>query len=136
MKRFPASLGLAAAAALATLSAPALAKDNLADRAKEIAEQANDVQAQAGALANDAANADAARDADARAARGDRDDVNDADGNGARKDRDGDHDGGFPWGLLGLLGLAGLAGLKRNDHHHHDDRRDPHVYTTGDTPRV
>lgn len=130
MNNAPVRLGLTLAAALALLPAPALAKDNLADRAKEIAEQANDVQAQAGALANDAANADAARDADAVAARGD----GDADGNGVKDDRDDDHHG-FPWGLLGLLGLAGLAGLKRNDR---DDttRRDPHVYTTGDTPRV
>jgi MYXO-CTERM domain-containing protein len=130
MKTFPARLGLALAAALVVLPAPALAKkDNLAERAKDIAEQANDVQAQAGALANDAANADAARDADASARSGDRD----SDGNAATDDGDG-HDG-FPWGLLGLLGLAGLAGLRRNDRD--GVRRDPHVYTTGgDSPRV
>ena len=130
MTNAPVRLGLAVAAVLALLPAPALAKeDNLAKRAQDIAEQANDVQAQAGALANDAANADAARDADAAAARGDRDD----DGNAARDDRDDDHHG-FPWGLLGLLGLAGLAGLKRNDR---DTTRRGDVYTTGgDTPRV
>jgi hypothetical protein len=129
MKNVPVRLGLSLAAALAILPAPALAKeDNLAKRAQDIAEQANDVQAQAGALANDAANADAARDADTTAARRD----GDPDGNAAN-DRDDDHDG-FPWGLLGLLGLAGLLGLKRNDR---DPRRDPHVYTTGgDNPRV
>jgi|GEM_PF-2897047 len=112
-----------AAVALALLPAPALAKDDLADRAKAVAEQANEVQERAGALANEAANADAARDA--RDDRGDRDDRN---GNRSADD-DGDDDGdGGNWGLLGLLGLAGLLGLRRRDDGHvHVDNRNPRV---------
>jgi MYXO-CTERM domain-containing protein len=110
-----------AAAALALLPAPALAKDNLADRAKAVAEQANEVQERAGALANEVANADAARDA--RDDRADRDDRN---GNRSADDDD-DGDGGN-WGLLGLLGLAGLLGLRRRDDGHvHVDNRNPRV---------
>ena len=104
MINVPTGRVLFAFAALATLSAPAIAKDDLADRANELAEQANDVQAQAGALANEARDAQAERDGVVR----------DDDGVAGTRDRDDDHD--FPWGILGLLGLAGLAGLRRPAH--------------------
>jgi len=113
-----------AAVALALLPAPALAKDDLADRAKAVAEQANEVQERAGALANEAANADAARDA-----RDDDADRSDRNGNRTTDGDDDDDDGdGGNWGLLGLLGLAGLLGLRRRDDGHvHVDSRNPRV---------
>jgi hypothetical protein len=129
MKPISTKGGLMIAAAIALLPAPALAKDNLAERAQDLAAQANDVQEQAGALANEAANADATREGSADAA--DLGDGNANRGTNASARDDGD---GFPWGLLGLLGLAGLLGLKRNDRD--GARRDPHVYSTDrDNPR-
>ncbi|MEA3051595.1 MAG: hypothetical protein QOG72_498 [Sphingomonadales bacterium] len=97
-----------ASAALLALSAPASAQDDLADKANELAEQANDVQQQAAALSNEAVNAQAARDDDARADAA-------ADGRGAVRDDNDDDDDGGKWGLLGLLGLAGLLGLRKRD---------------------
>jgi hypothetical protein len=110
------SLGLALATAAFVNLAPtaALAQEDVKERAAEIAEQANDVQQQAGALANDVANAQDLGEGS-----------NDApdDGRVTTADGDGDDDG-FDWGLLGLLGLAGLLGLKKNDRVHTDIRRD------------
>jgi MYXO-CTERM domain-containing protein len=104
-----------AAAAIFAFAPAAYAKDDVKERAAELAEQANDVQQQAGALANEVANAeDADADADADAA-------NAADNVRAADDGDGD---GFDWGLLGLLGLAGLLGLKRDDRVRTDVRGD------------
>lgn len=113
-------LGLIGAALIALPAAPALAQEDVKERAAEIAEQANDVQAQAGALANEVANSEnelRARDEDDRG-EGDRNEA-------AASARDGDDDG-FDWGLLGLLGLAGLLGLKRNDNTTHVDARRDH----------
>ena len=93
-----------ASAAILALAAPAWAQDDLADKANELAEQANDVQARAGALANEATARDAEREgaaADAANAAGIADGDDDDDGDGGR------------WGLLGLLGLAGLLGLRK-----------------------
>jgi MYXO-CTERM domain-containing protein len=111
--------GALASAALLAVAAPALAQDDLAEKAKEVAEQANDVQAQAGALANEALNAEAARDSERNGDRDRRDGVDGAAANAADDAGDGDDDGDSgKWGLLGLLGLAGLLGLrKRNDQH-------------------
>jgi hypothetical protein len=109
---------LFAFAALATLSAPAIAKDDLADRANKLAEQANDVQAQAGALANEAIEAKADRDADRDGT------VVTRDGTVVDRDRD---DNDFPWGILGLLGLAGLLGLRRPVHRVDPAARDPRL---------
>jgi MYXO-CTERM domain-containing protein len=111
MKRTIIRPALIAAATLALLPAPAMAKDDLADRANQLAEQANEVQAKAGELANDAVTADAARDGD-RAQAGDREGATAA---SAREEDDGD---GGNWGLLGLLGLAGLLGLRRRPDTH------------------
>lgn len=108
MRRLPLRGALASAALLA-LAAPALAQDDLADKANALAEQANDVQERAGALANEALEADAAREGDRR------DGVDGAAANAADAVDDGDDDGGDSgrWGLLGLLGLAGLLGLRK-----------------------
>jgi hypothetical protein len=104
-----------AAAAFATLTpAAALAQEDVKERAAEIAEQANDVQQQAGELANDVANAQDLREGS--------DDAPDGTAAAARE-ADGDDDG-FDWGILGLLGLAGLLGLRKNDRAHTDIRRD------------
>lgn len=112
--------GALASAALVALAAPAWAQDDLADKANELAEQANDVQARAGALANEALDAEAARDSDRDR---DRDGVDGAVANSVDDD-DGDDDSG-KWGLLGLLGLAGLLGLrKKNDAHVRDPLHD------------
>lgn len=105
MRALSISTALAAAAALALSPVPAFAQEDVADRAKELAEQANDVQEEARALANDAANAEAEDDL-----------ARNGDGLNATDGVDGDRDDdGFPWGLLGLLGLAGLLGLKKPD---------------------
>jgi hypothetical protein len=98
MMKLTSRQALMVAAAVAVLPAPAFAKDNIADRADALAAQANRVQQQAGALANDAATAS-------------RDQTNAADRDATEHE---DHHG-FPWGLLGIVGLAGLLGLKRND---------------------
>jgi MYXO-CTERM domain-containing protein len=119
MKPYSTRLGLlAAAAAFAAAPVAAFAQEDVKERAAEIAEQANDVQQQAGALANDIAETETA-------ATGDGADRADGEGNTV-DDRDGDDGDSGNWGLLGLLGLAGLLGLRRRDHSHaHTDvRRD------------
>lgn len=98
-------------AAFALSAAPALAQEDVKERAEELAQQANDVQAQAGALANEVANAE--NETAARAADGE--DGARGEAGEARAATDDGEDDGFDWGLLGLLGLAGLLGLKRRD---------------------
>ena len=100
--------GFIAAALIALPAAPALAQDDVKERAAEIADQANEVQQDARDLANDVVEARDERRNEAAGA--------DGDGTGA-SDRDRDDGDGFDWGLLGLLGLAGLLGLKRRDDH-------------------
>ncbi|MFL6843833.1 MAG: WGxxGxxG family protein [Allosphingosinicella sp.] len=108
-----------AAVALLALASPVYAKGDVRKRAEEIAEQANDVQQQAGELANDVANAEATDDRDSATRAGTVDN---------RQDRDDDDGDGGKWGLLGLLGLAGLLGLRRRDDRVRTDPRvDPRL---------
>lgn len=95
---------LVAGAVLALAPASAVAQNEVAEKADDVAQQAAEVERQADSLAND---------------------VTEDAGNqqyAAREENDDD----FPWGLLGLLGLAGLLGLNRKDDRdiHVDARRD------------
>lgn len=97
------------AGALLLVPPAAIAKDDLARRANQLAEQANEVQAKAGALAQDAVNAQAANES-----------RSDDAANGRTGDRaavqKGDDGSSGKLGLLGLLGLAGLLGLRKTHH--------------------
>lgn len=117
------SVAVAASALVAFSPASAQSKDEVKDRAKEIAAQANQVEQRAGKLANEIENQQATdrdRDRQGNNSAATRDGRGKADG----KDDDGDNDndGGGKSGLLGLLGLLGLAGLmglrRRDDHVH------------------
>ena len=106
---------LLAAVAIA-LPGAALAQNEVTEQAEQVAESAEELQAEANKL-NDAVTEEAAvADANANL---------DTAGDGDRRDRDHDRDDddGGKWGLLGLLGLAGLLGMRRrdNDVHVHRD---------------
>jgi len=75
------------AAAVASLPAVAWAQNDLAEKADQVTQEAQEVQQQADDLANSQGTQYAARE----------------------------EDDGFDWGLLGLLGLAGLLGLRKKD---------------------
>lgn len=98
------------ASAVATLTPTASAQEDVQKRAEKLAERAEDVRREAGALANEVVESrdEARAEGTAR-----RDVVN----NNARADHDDGDEG--KWGWLGLLGLAGLLGLRRRDHNAH-----------------
>ncbi len=101
---------LLAAAAILALPGAALAQNDVTDQVETVAEEANDLQQASNDLsAAVAEDQNAATDAAA------------ADATGERDRDDGDDDSG-KWGLLGLLGLAGLLGKKRRDDIRVDNR--------------
>lgn len=91
------------AAVAVALPGAALAQNEVTDQANQVAETAQQLEQEAGALDNIVTEEAALADAVAN-------DTLDGDLN----DRDDDGDEG-KWGLLGLLGLAGLLGMKRRD---------------------
>ncbi|HEX8302062.1 WGxxGxxG family protein [Sphingomonas sp.] len=107
------------AGAAITLIPAVSAQEDVKERAEKLAEQAQDVQREAGALANEVSE-------EREEARVDAADRTGANVNKAA-DRDDDGDEG-KWGLLGLLGLAGLLGLRRREPDQKTEvRRDTHL---------